>query len=138
MTETDSEFESEYFSDEVSTFGDRLTAARHAAQLTQEALSRNMGIKLKTLKSWENDLSEPRSNKLQMLAGVLNVSLVWLMIGEGEGVAAPDDEADNAAKSQNRILARIIKEMHSVCAEHAAIGSRLAKLEKELQMSLAQ
>ena len=82
-----------WYSDEIATFGDRMAGAREAAGLDRKGLAKRMGVKLKTIAGWEDDLSEPRANKLQMLAGVLNVSLVWLLTGEGEGVAAPDDAA---------------------------------------------
>ena len=78
----------DWYGGHIATFGDRLVAARDAAQLSQQQLSKHLGVRLKTLKSWENDSSEPRSNKLSMIAGVLNVSLIWLLTGEGEGVLA--------------------------------------------------
>ena len=69
----------DWYGGHIATFGDRLAAARDAAQLSQQQLSKHLGVRLKTLKSWENDSSEPRSNKLSMIAGVLNVSLIWLL-----------------------------------------------------------
>ena len=46
-----------------------------------------MGIRPQTLRNWEEDRAEPRANRLQMLAGMLDVSLVWLMSGRGRGAA---------------------------------------------------
>ena len=82
----------DWYSAEQATFGDRLAGAREAAGLNQEALAENLGVKLSTLRDWEEDVSEPRANRLQMLSGVLNVSLTWLLTGEGEGLPAPDAE----------------------------------------------
>ena len=56
--------------------------------MSQSKLAKRLGVKLKTLKGWENDVSEPRANKLSMMAGMLNVSLLWLLSGEGDGPAA--------------------------------------------------
>ena len=56
----------DWYGGHIATFGDRLAAARDAAQLSQQQLSKQLGVRLKTLKSWENDSSEPRSNKLSM------------------------------------------------------------------------
>ena len=53
--------------------------AAHAAHSVQAAIARRLGIKVETVNKWENDLAEPRANKLQMLAGILNVSLTWLL-----------------------------------------------------------
>jgi len=74
-----------YFSDDVATFGDRLEAARQAKGLTPERLAQKIGVKAKTVHAWENDSSSPRANKMQMLAGLLNVSIMWLIAGQGNG-----------------------------------------------------
>ena len=81
----------EYVEDDVSyendyaTFGDRLAAARDIIGYTQGQLAKRLGVKKATIANWEDDRSEPRANRLQMLSGMLNVSLVWLMTGEGDG-----------------------------------------------------
>lgn len=79
-----------YFGDDAATLGDRIAAARLAAGLTQSGLAARLGVGEKMISSWENDRSEPRANRLAMLAGLLNVSVSWLLIGGGEGVAPPD------------------------------------------------
>lgn len=72
----------DWYGPEAATFGDRIAAARDAAQMTPEQLARRLGVKLRTLQNWENDLSEPRANKLSMISGLLNVSMIWLLTGE--------------------------------------------------------
>ena len=94
----------DWYSEERATFGDRLAAAREAAELSQKNLAKRLGVKAKTVAAWENDLSEPRANRLQMLAGLLNVSLMWLLNGEGEGVAPPGDEAPRSSDDARAIL----------------------------------
>ncbi|WP_374729269.1 helix-turn-helix domain-containing protein [Roseitalea porphyridii] len=71
------------------TLGGRIVSAREAAGLTTAQLARRLGVKSATLQNWETDRAEPRSNKLFMLAGLLNVSPTWLINGLG---AAPSDE----------------------------------------------
>ena len=89
-----------WYSNETATFGDRVAAAREAQSMTQKALAKRLGVGLKTIESWENDLSEPRANKLQMLSGVVNVSIPWLLTGDGSGVEpdagdpVPDELSD--------------------------------------------
>ena len=56
-------------------------------QLTQ--YRKNAGV---VSGAWESDEWEPRGNRLQMLAGMLNVSLMWLMTGAGAGLGGPQDE----------------------------------------------
>ena len=134
MSENDSHEEVGYFSEEAATFGDRVAAARRASNLTQESLSRKLGIKLKTLHAWEDDISEPRANKLQMLAGVLNVSLVWLLTGMGEGV--PDPDLEQVAPDIK--AAELLAELRSIRGEYRSLGDRLLRLEKRLVTSLRQ
>ncbi len=74
----------------LDTMGGRISAAREAAALTVAQAARRLGVKTATLNNWENDRSEPRANRLTMLAGLLNVSPMWLITGRGEGVSEPD------------------------------------------------
>jgi len=66
------------------TVGGRISRAREAGGYSLAQLARRLGVKTATLKMWETDRSEPRSNRLAMLAGFLNVSPTWLLIGRGE------------------------------------------------------
>jgi len=122
--------ETGYFSDDAATFGDRLAAARRAMGLEQGALARKLGIKLKTLRSWEDDISEPRANKLQMVAGLLNVSLIWILTGEGEGAHDPWNVDETSLENADLIGA--LAELRLIRAEHKRFGSHLARLQKQL------
>ena len=82
--------EIDWYGPEAATFGDRVAAAREQTGMTQAMLAKRLGVRLSTLRGWEDDLSEPRANRLSMLAGLLNVSMMWLITGEGEGVDAPE------------------------------------------------
>ena len=75
----------EYFSETVATFGDRLEAAREAKGMTVASLAEKLGVDTRTVEAWENDADAPRANRVQMLAGLLNVSIVWLISGESNG-----------------------------------------------------
>lgn len=122
-----------WYADEAATFGDRLTAAREKTGLTQKDLAKRLGIKLQTLRSWEEDLAEPRANKLQMLSGLLNVSLPWLLTGEGEGVSAPDDEAQLPSDVNELLL-----QMRDVRTQMTRLADRLSLLEKRLRTKLQE
>lgn len=124
MTEDTSE---NWYGDATATFGDRVTAAREGAQMTQADLSRRLGVKLATIKAWEDDRSEPRANKVQMMAGMLGVSIRWMLTGEGEGpsdpgLAAPDPD-----------LRAALAELRQIAAAQAQLAERLAKSEKRLR-----
>ena len=80
----------DWYGPDKATSGDRLVAAREKSNLSQQDLAERRGVKNATIKSWENDNSEPRANRLSMLAGLLNVSITWLISAEGSGVEEPE------------------------------------------------
>ena len=71
----------------ADTIGGRIGSAREAAGLTVAQAARGLAVKTSTWQAWEGDRSEPRSNKLIMIAGTLAVSPAWLLTGRGEGPA---------------------------------------------------
>ncbi len=123
----------DWYGPEAATFGDRLSAARETAGLSQEYLAKRLGIKIKTLRSWENDVSEPRANKLQMVAGMLNVSMMWLLNGEGEGLDAPDTEVELTPA-----VIDLLTELRDLRAQMMLNAERLGRLEKKLRMTLKE
>jgi len=119
-----------WYSNDAATFGDRVTSAREVLGLSQSDLARKLGVKLKTVQGWENDISEPRANKLQMLSGVLNVSLMWLLNGEGEGLADPDLELGSD-------ISGLLTEIRQIKGELSQAADRLAHLERRLRKMLS-
>lgn len=122
-----------WYGPDMATFGDRVAAAREAAEMTQAELARRLGIRLSTLRSWENDLSEPRANRLSMMAGMLNVSMMWLMNGEGEGIDPPSDEVKMPASAQ-----AILNELHELRTDMLTRAEQVGRLEKKLRAALRE
>ena len=122
-----------WFTEDAATFGDRLAAAREQAGLTQAALAGKLGVKAATLSAWENDLKEPRANRLQMLAGMLNVSLSWLMTGMGDGPEGPEQSQPLTAD-----LIELLAEMRGLRAQMAMSADKLGQLEKRLRATLKE
>ncbi|MCC5974153.1 MAG: helix-turn-helix domain-containing protein [Rubellimicrobium sp.] len=120
-----------WYSDEAATFGDRLTAAREAADLSAEELAKRLGVRLSTIGKWEEDLSEPRANRLQMLAGMLGVSLIWLLTGEGEGPEPPHE--DEGQDRERHEVSVIRAEMRGLRLEIVGLAGRLGQLERRLR-----
>lgn len=119
-----------WYSDEAATFGDRLAGAREACGYSQKKLARHMGVKEKTVLAWEQDISEPRANKLQMMAGLLNVSMRWLLTGEGDGLGEPE---------QNELpadMTALMTELREIRGAAAAMAERVGRVEKRLRASL--
>ena len=118
----------DYYGQDSATFGDRMAAAREAADMTQAQLARRLGVKKSTIASWEEDLAEPRANRLQMLAGMLNVSIMWLITGEGPGMdmASEDDDL-------GRDMTTLLAELRELRTQLQASTGRVAKLEKAVR-----
>ncbi len=75
----------DHFETTAPTFGGRLQAARNAKGLSIARLGEKLGVEAAKVEIWESDKDAPRSNRIQMLSGLLNVSIVWLLTGESNG-----------------------------------------------------
>ena len=91
-----------------TSLGGRIAVAREARGLSVAQLARRVGVATETARNWECDRSEPRVNKLQMLAGVLEVPMLWLLGGEHAEADADfdvnvDETADLARKVERLV-----------------------------------
>lgn len=118
-----------WFGPDVATFGDRISGAREAAGLTQEQFAKRLGVRLTTVQSWEADAAEPRANRLQMMAGMLNVSIRWLLTGEGEGLDAP--LSSPRALPEEAIAA--LEDLGRMRAQMLALSAQMGHMEKRLR-----
>ena len=129
---TQEELLMEDYSEDAATFGDRLALARESQNLTQEHLAKRLGLRVQTVQNWEFDRSEPRANKLQMLAGMLGVSIMWILTGEGDGLDGPemgDDLPDE--------MADLLSELRKMKVDQARMAERMGRLEKRLRLAVA-
>ena len=121
----------DWYGPDTATFGDRLAAARETSEMTQAELARRLGVRVATLRSWENDLSEPRANRLSMMAGLLNVSMMWLINGQGEGLDAPIEE-----RALPSSASEVLNEMRELRTDMMARAEQMGRLEKKLRLAL--
>ena len=120
----------DWYGPDKATFGDRLVAAREKSNLSQQDLAKRLGVKSSTITSWENDNSEPRANRLSMLAGLLTVSITWLISAEGSGVEAPkkmDEMPDDLHEPLKELTALRLNLLKNV--------DRINNIEKKLRAS---
>lgn len=116
-----------WYAASAATFGDRVAGAREALGLSQGDLARRIGVRTETLQAWEEDRAEPRANRLSMISGVLNVSLRWLLTGDGEGIdgPSPDQVPDGVGE--------ILMEMRQLRGQMTRTAERIGILEKRLK-----
>ncbi len=117
------------YSEGAATFGDRLALARESQDLTQEQVAKRLGLRVQTIRNWEFDRSAPRANRLQMVAGFLNVSMIWLLTGEGGGGPALHGEG----KTVSAELSGLLGEIRDIRLSNVKANDRLAKLERRLR-----
>lgn len=121
----------DWYGPDAATFGDRVAAAREASGMNQAMLAQRIGVRESTLRKWEDDVSEPRANRLSMLAGILNVSMRWLITGEGEGIDGPMTQAEGTQD-----LSDILAEMRTLRSELHAKAEAVGRLEKRLRATM--
>lgn len=92
-------------SPDLDTMGGRLSRARDAIGLSTAQLARRLGVQTATIQAWETDRSQPRANRLSMLAGVLNISPSWLLYGVG--TAPAEDTRSEMVRSLETQLERL-------------------------------
>ncbi|WP_029058938.1 helix-turn-helix domain-containing protein [Stappia stellulata] len=108
---------------DMDSIGGRIRRAREAANFSGAQLARRLGIKTATVTAWETGRSEPRANRLTMLAGFLAVSPTWLLYGVG---GAPADEPMTTELS---LIAASLKNLRDT---HERTGEALDRLEEQI------
>ena len=128
LVSTTSLEQNDHFNETIATFGDRLAAAREAKGLTVDGLAEKLGVDVSTIEVWEGDADTPRSNRIQMLAGLLNVSIVWLISGEGNGSSHVADTFERPLGVNDAL-----GEISQLKATLSGALDKLDKLDKRLQ-----
>ncbi|VVT19705.1 helix-turn-helix domain-containing protein [Rhizobium sp. EC-SD404] len=108
---------------EADTLGGRISTARDALDMSIPQLARRLGVKTETISAWEGDRSEPRANRLIMLAGILGVAPTWLLSGFG---SAP------ASQSLNSALGVVTLQLAKLKEQHQRTAAAIDALEREI------
>lgn len=114
---------------EQTTLGGRLYASRQNAGMSLNMVANLLGVKSSTLKSWENDRSEPRVNKLVALAGVLGVSPTHFLAEEGnDGV-----DVSVSGGRHTRLIEMLKEEMSFVLEQEKNLNQQIHKMDALLK-----
>lgn len=85
----------------VST-GERISELRVSCQLSQSALARKVGVNLKSVQDWENEVSIPSMTTIKKLCFILHTTSDYLLELDTRPVIVldklPESEVDRARK----------------------------------------
>lgn len=113
--------------DSLVDIGRRMAEARVNAGLSQAELGAQLGVLEDTVAGWEDGTLAARSNMLTRAAGVLGVSLSWLVMSHGVGPAT--DEPSRLEDLRQTVLdvqaqiSILSRDLQRVAAELAEIAS---------------
>jgi transcriptional regulator with XRE-family HTH domain len=88
--------------DSLVDIGGRIAEARRLAGTSQAELGAQLGVTEVTVAAWEEGRLATRSNVLVRVAGLLGVSLSWLVMGHG--VSPADGDAPELHELQQTLL----------------------------------
>ena len=117
------------------SLGQRIERARTAAGLSMDDVGKGLGIRRTTIQKWESGKLLPRSNNLQKLSGLLNVSLVWLLSGnapEGSALRSARDERRSASESLSD-KSEIFRKLHRAMEMQQESAALLADVSISVQ-----
>lgn len=113
------------------TLGGRIWRSRDALDVSVAQLAGRLGVKTETIAAWESDRSEPRANRLIMLAGVLGVSPAWLLSGIGDAPAA--QSLDSALNVVNTQMGKLREQHGRTATMIETLDKELARLNRQMQ-----
>ena len=116
------------FVDENQTLGGRLQNARARQGLSVSEVAKLSGVQKKTLMNWELDRSEPRSNRLIQLAGVLGVQAAYLLDGQGGDAPLPQRSEDEV----KAVLADLEAQAETLARDVLRIGEAIQQLGNQI------
>ena len=111
--------------DEPQQIGARIVEARVAAGLTIEDIATRIGVKRSTVAKWESGERSPRGHRVSKLAGMLGVSISWILMGRGVEPAHSTTEIEQIRGDLDAVRARL----DDVVNELAVLDQRLASLD---------
>ncbi len=110
--------------DEAHQLGARIVEARTAMGLSGDELAHRLGVTPSTMDEWESGDQRLRSDRLVKVAGILGVSLSWLMMGHGVEPSARDTELESIRSDLRATQARLADAL----GELATLDVRLSAL----------
>lgn len=112
--------------DSATDVGRRIAEARDLAGMTRQDLSEHLGVREATVARWESGRSQPRPNRMATVAGLLGVSLSWLLMGHGQ--VAPEVVEVGALRAE---LLAVKETLRAATSEIDRIALQLESIGRE-------
>jgi transcriptional regulator with XRE-family HTH domain len=112
-----------------SLLGERISKAREAKGFSQKQLAQRLGVKKSTIANWESERSAPRANRLNQLAGVLDVSLAWLIAGADmpPSIETPDLNETSVIESKLQRAENLVNQLSMLLVDIRAQTRRVQR-----------
>jgi transcriptional regulator with XRE-family HTH domain len=106
-----------------------LAGARKDRKHTVGEIANRLGVSVVTLEGWESGACDPRANRLAQLAGILGVSVFWLLTGEGEWEWREDERSEPIDGLEGQVTRAeiLVTEISSLLVEIRAQTRRLQR-----------
>ncbi|MET0574558.1 MAG: helix-turn-helix transcriptional regulator [Mesorhizobium sp.] len=108
---------------DMDTIGGRLSRARDNAGLSVKQVAWQLGVKIATVTAWESDRALPGSHRLNRLAGMLGVSISWILHGVGTAPIQQD---------RQQTVDSIVSQLERLKLMHLETGQLIGKIKKDL------
>lgn len=109
---------------DMDTIGGRISRAREAAGLSVEQIAWQLGVKIATVNTWESDRALPGSMRLNRLAGMIGVSISWLLHGVG---ISPTEHGGQQS------IDNVTAQLEKLKLLHVETGQLIGQIEKDLE-----
>lgn len=119
---------------EQDTLATRLKDAREESGLSVGEAAERMAVRPATLKSWESGKTVPRGSKLHLLAGILSVSVAWLLDGD-ENVAPVTERWSRLERLEQKVerMNLLQRELVELSAEITQELAQIRELDDALE-----
>ena len=129
----------------MATFAEQLTAARKAANMTQEELSAAVHVARNTISNWEHGRTQPDLDTLRLLSQVLHVDFLNgdpapLEAGKGEtpaGESIPDGESAPGRLPRKKRIFILCAAIAVIAAAVILLVARSAEMSRTAEVTLA-
>lgn len=108
----------------LMNIGDRIRERRQGVGLSQSALARLVGVAPQSVQQWEGGRTEPRGQRLDIIADKLQTSVVWLITGDHRAI---DESFQQNSEVDQDLLAEVIATVEIVLKSRDKAPSVAAK-----------